>query len=312
MFEMKNINFLLLGTYLSLVPHLSQAQCVATQDCTTLGYTENSCSGGSGIKCPFGNKWACLKNESEYKQQFCEEYGFLHTCSGTEYAGGIGKACNGKYTTCNCLQGYEWNELTKECKNPYADCTFGAMYYADNTCSNEYIADKQLLGIVVYEKSPEENGWVMTHKNVAHVDRWGEAAVYTKISDTVASASCTNTAKLIALGGQYKAAVAASNYDGGNRRWCLPSYGVLNNLTEQTNFDKFNNVVKEIKSKAGADAATLLGEDYDVIWSSSDYSTYGTWYLSVGTKSASMYHYYSTYNGLSKNRSGAIRAVTAF
>ena len=34
------------------------AQCVATQDCATLGYTETSCENG-GIKCPFGNAWAC-------------------------------------------------------------------------------------------------------------------------------------------------------------------------------------------------------------------------------------------------------------
>ena len=37
------------------------AQCVATQDCATLGYTETSCQNG-GIKCPFGNYWAC-KND---------------------------------------------------------------------------------------------------------------------------------------------------------------------------------------------------------------------------------------------------------
>ena len=34
------------------------AQCVATQDCASLGYTETSCENG-GIKCPFGDKWAC-------------------------------------------------------------------------------------------------------------------------------------------------------------------------------------------------------------------------------------------------------------
>ena len=38
------------------------AQCVATQDCASLGYTETSCENG-GIKCPFGNTWAC-KSES--------------------------------------------------------------------------------------------------------------------------------------------------------------------------------------------------------------------------------------------------------
>ena len=42
------IKFLLLGTSLSFLPTLTFAQCVATQDCVTLGYTETTCNGGKG------------------------------------------------------------------------------------------------------------------------------------------------------------------------------------------------------------------------------------------------------------------------
>ena len=130
--------FLLLGTSLSFIPSLTFAQCVATQDCETLGYTETSCNGGKGVKCPFGNWWACFKTDSEYEQQFCDKYGFKYTCSGTGeqgignacngkyqgctcdssyqytcsgtgYSGGSGTACGGKYTSCTCTSGYEWN-----------------------------------------------------------------------------------------------------------------------------------------------------------------------------------------------------------
>ena len=38
------------------------AQCVATTDCASLGYTEASCPNG-GIKCPFGNTWSCKGTE---------------------------------------------------------------------------------------------------------------------------------------------------------------------------------------------------------------------------------------------------------
>lgn len=38
------------------------AQCTETTDCTALGYTETSCLDG-GIKCPFGDKWACHKSD---------------------------------------------------------------------------------------------------------------------------------------------------------------------------------------------------------------------------------------------------------
>ena len=82
------IKFLLLGTSLSFIPSLTFAQCVATQDCETLGYTETSCNGGKGVKCPFGNKWACIKSDSECEQQFCDKYGFQYTCSGSNQSGG--------------------------------------------------------------------------------------------------------------------------------------------------------------------------------------------------------------------------------
>ncbi len=129
--------FLLLGTSLSFIPTLTFAQCVATQDCATLGYTETSCNGGKGIKCPFGNKWACLTSEEECLNLACDKLGFSYTCtgtgeqgignacngkyqgctcdssyqytcSGTGYSGGSGSACGGKYTSCTCSSGYEW------------------------------------------------------------------------------------------------------------------------------------------------------------------------------------------------------------
>ena len=120
------IRFLLLGTSLSLIPHLTSAQCVATQDCATLGYTETSCSGGSGVKCPFGNKWACFKSESE----FCNEYGFTQTCTGTNQTGGAGQACNGKYAVCTCASGYKWNNGNCE-QDTSLNGEVGDLYYCN-------------------------------------------------------------------------------------------------------------------------------------------------------------------------------------
>ena len=127
--------FLLIGTSLSLIPCFTSAQCVATQDCATLGYTETSCSGGIGVKCPFGNKWACFKTDAEvcqqegftknctgagqqgkgescanlYKQCDCQD-AYKYTCSGEGYAGGSGTACGGKYAECTCAEGYGWKD----------------------------------------------------------------------------------------------------------------------------------------------------------------------------------------------------------
>ena len=94
--------FLLIGTSLSFIPTLTYAQCVATQDCETLGYTETSCNGGKGVKCPFGNKWACIMS--------CENYGFIYTCKDTGDAKAVGNPCNNKYQKCICKTNYVWNE----------------------------------------------------------------------------------------------------------------------------------------------------------------------------------------------------------
>ncbi len=75
-------------------------QCVVTQDCAAMGYTKSSCPDGNGVKCPFGNKWFCV--------DLCGS-GYKYTCSGTGYAGGVGSACGGKYTSCTCASKYNWN-----------------------------------------------------------------------------------------------------------------------------------------------------------------------------------------------------------
>ena len=187
--------FLLIGTSLSLIPNLTSAQCVATQDCATLGYTETSCSGGTGVKCPFGNKWFCGgdnttickqegftnactgagqfgKGEScanLYKQCDCQST-YKYACSGTGYSGGSGSACNGKYTACKCASGYNWKN--EKCEPLCTTCCIGHLYYSDGTCSDKLESSKTLLGVVIYEKSASQNGWVMTHKPVATGIYW--------------------------------------------------------------------------------------------------------------------------------------------
>ena len=143
------IHFLLIGTSLSLIPQTINAQCVATQDCATLGYTETSCSGGSGVKCPFGNKWACFKSESEIKDQLCSELGYTKTCTGTGYSGGSGKSCNGKYTDCTCASGYEWKDGS--CQKQVINGAQGELYYCNGKVvgvkasnMNFYVAMKDL------------------------------------------------------------------------------------------------------------------------------------------------------------------------
>lgn len=85
------------------------AQCVSTQDCTALGYTESSCPNG-GVKCPFGNKWFCGRSDEQCMELACDELGFKYDCVGTNIAGGEGTECNGKYVACKCASGYGWQD----------------------------------------------------------------------------------------------------------------------------------------------------------------------------------------------------------
>ena len=308
------IRFLLLGTSLSLIPQTINAQCVATQDCATLGYTETSCSGRSGVKCPFGNKWACFKSESEYEQEFCDKYGFTLSCTGTGGQIGVGKACNGKYSECTCPSGYIWNNSSQKCEYDYkTNCVIGALYYSDGTCSQDKLSSKTLLGVVIYEKSASQNGWVMTHKPVATNIAWDTGSFYsTGIKDKAVSASCTNTQKLVAKGSRFAAATAANNYKPtgtpSGKKWCLPSYDLLNNLTNSGNFAKVNAGI----TIAGGTKLGYGGQpsySYEGVWSSSEYSTSGAWGFSAYTSGS----FRMDYDGKDYNSSyGVVRPVLAF
>ncbi len=301
------IRFLLLGTSLSLIPQTINAQCVATQDCATLGYTETSCSGGSGVKCPFGNKWACFKSESE----ICQKYGFTLSCTGGQI--GVGKACNGKYSACTCPSDYIWNDSSQQCEYDYkTNCVIGALYYSDGTCSQDKLSSKTLLGVVIYEKSASQNGWIMTVSPIQTAIAWDTGSYYsTGITDKAVSTSCTNTQKLVALGSRFAAANAANNYKPtgtpSGKSWCLPSYDLFNNLNNSDNFAKVN---------AGITIAggTILGNvynGYEYAWSSSEYSSDYVWYLDASTSgSFHIGHYYKGCYFTSYYYS--VRAVLAF
>ena len=94
------------------------------------------------------------------------------------------------------------------------------------------------------------------------------------VTKTAANASCANTQKLLRLSSSnYEAAKIANDYKLGNKKWCLPSYDVLNNITNSTNFDKID---------SGIDAAggRLIGLDIvEYIWSSSEDSGTEAWVL---------------------------------
>ncbi len=98
-----------------LCPFPVWAQCAET-DCRILGYeAEQQCSGG--LKCPFGDYWACPEEKT------CDA-SFKYNCTG-EYENPSGEACEGKYQTCVCDAGYKWNSYLGVCME---DCDSSYKY----------------------------------------------------------------------------------------------------------------------------------------------------------------------------------------
>ena len=156
---MTNIKFLLIGTSLSFIPNLTLAQCVATQDCETLGYTETSCNGGKGVKCPFGNKWACITSEIELEQQFCDKYGFVKDCNQTGYTG-LGPDCYGKYSYCTCADGYK--EVNGSCQK-ILNGPQGNLYYCNDVVTGVKVSD---LNFYVGLQDVGEDSWPSAKQTV--------------------------------------------------------------------------------------------------------------------------------------------------
>ena len=68
---------LTLGTILMLPisAYGETVACTPTPNCESLGYKETSCPNGEGVRCPWGNKWACLPE----KQEVCDIGSILYS-----------------------------------------------------------------------------------------------------------------------------------------------------------------------------------------------------------------------------------------
>ena len=149
------------------------AQCLIIPDCVSLGYKEISCPDGNGVKCPFGNTFACLGSNvdcsalgydktcsgagevgsgptcnGKYASCTCDA-SYQYTCAGTGYSGGSGTACGGKYTKCLCKSGYTWKNGA--CQKQVLNGAVGDLYYCNGTkvgiktsSMNFYVAMKDL------------------------------------------------------------------------------------------------------------------------------------------------------------------------
>ncbi len=312
------IKTLLLGTSLSFIPQFVNAQCVATTDCATLGYTETSCPNGKGIKCPFGNTWACPSTEDE----ICAKYGFKYDCSGTGYASGSGTPCNNKYASCTCASGYEWknDKCEKKAESPLGKCTGKAknckiadILYTDGTCSADVVSSKTPIAVVIYIGS-DNCGQALALEGLGNYE-WSMENVdipglfnYTD-SPVNDFSSCENTKTVIDYSykqhgdraSEYYPAFwqvynyAPSSIPETKGKWCLPSGGVLDSI--------YQNKSAIDQSLTRINKENIGRADW---WSSSEtlYNSARNWDASSGFFNHTTYSY--------KNRNHYVRPVIEF
>ena len=230
-----------------------RAECTPTPDCASIGYTETSCD-GKFVRCPFDtSKLFCVPCDSAYK----------YTCSGVGYASGSGTACNGKYVSCTCTSGYEWDNASGICKDICTDhrCSIGNILYSDMSCCKDKLDSKTAIGIVV-----KDNELVMSQMS-SSVMIWGTRYLNISLTDYHFSSDAetdykgrTNTATIIAEDSGVVAAKYCNDYitAGTNAGdWYLPSAGELHSYVHG-NYSVINPTI------------TTLGWSLTTFWSSTE------------------------------------------
>ena len=206
-----NLKFLLLGTSLSLIPQYAAAQCAVT-DCQQLGYTSlQKCD--NGLKCPFGEYWACPK---------VEEKAVLGQCNGYAKNCKIGDILNSDGTCSN-------DKVSG--KTPIGV----VVYIGSDNCG-------QALALETFRNKQ----WSIEYVDIPNLPNYGSVSAAQKDID-----SCGNTQTIIKYGneGKYPAAWVAVNYMPSSvsetkGKWCLPAAGIAQSMMD--NYSAINSSLSKV------------------------------------------------------------------
>ena len=269
-----NFKFLLLGTSLSLIPTLTQAQCAVT-DCQQLGYTSlQKCD--NGLKCPFGEYWACPKVEEKAVLGECT--GYAKNCKIADILNSDGTCTANKETG----------------KTPIGV----VVYIGGDNCG--YAMTASPIATSIRWSSEDVNTGAFQSSNWQNaIKDFDVSGNMTKIIQTANGNSS-----------RYPAAYAALNYapsaaPTSKGKWMLPTAGILSSL--YTNLNAINNAI----SKVGG---TQLTGDNEYIWSSSEFDYGSAWVFgtSNGAFGGGITYYTKYYYPNLGTGSLVVRPVIAF
>ncbi|MDO5386694.1 MAG: hypothetical protein Q4F75_05420 [Pseudomonadota bacterium] len=232
-----NFRFLLFGTTLSLIPSITNAQCAET-DCLKLGYTFlQKCD--NGLKCPFGEYWACPKVEEKAVLGECT--GYAKNCKIADILNSDGTCTSDKVSG----------------KTP-----IGVVVYVGDDGCGQALALKDL----------GRTYWSTGLPDIPNLHN------YHTLSEAVQDFdSCNNTQKILntkILSYTFPATLIATSYTPNSapstkEKWCLPAAGVAQSMMD--NYDKINSSLSKVNGE-------LLRETDDIwYWSSTEYSASYVW-----------------------------------
>ena len=168
------------------------AQCVATQDCESLGYTETSCENG-GIKCPFGDKWACKSESCDRGKDNSDcTYGSIYYNDGT------------------CIKEFVSGRIP-----------IGVVVYMDTVDNEKWI--------MALDNAASSVKWSTEYVDIPEITNY--TIERTAVSDLKSCEN--TEAMLALGESKYPAAAVAKNYapagaESTKGKWCLPSAGIWN------------------------------------------------------------------------------------
>ncbi len=245
-----NFKVLLIGTSLSLIPQYAAAQCAVT-DCQQLGYTSlQKCD--NGLKCPFGEYWACPK---------VEEKAVLGQCTGYAKNCKIGDILNSDGTcTTDKVNG----------KSP-----LGVVLAIKENCGWAMTA-KPIATMIE---------WGDNDMDISALPNY--TSFETAIQDYD---SCGNTLKIIQAGNNYSHPAAWKAYEyvpseapETKGKWCLPALGMLHNLI--LNLETINNAIGKLEGKKFTYYKVPTNIDAnEYMWSSSEYDNNKAWAYFIENK----------------------------
>ena len=230
----------------------SQAACIATPSCTSLGYTSTS-SCTNGIKCPFGNYWNCdLANKITELEK--------------------------------TIENIKQESATSTCK-------IGSILYSDMSCADDVVAYKTPIGVIVYMGPRGYQAMALKSLDTKYkwsTESVGDISGLPNLSESDASkdyASCENSKIIMAAGdkNKYPAVWAAHEYSTEGTKagdWCLPAAGI---------FTLYNNNQEAINTGFSRADGTKFTFNTDA-WSSSEYDNSRAWYSRLSNTDYGLYY----------------------